>query len=147
MRLFCSTCEKDVTENIAVYENVDGVIVHCGECNYPLMFVGYDEPNWFGNIKELAGSEAVEEQPSLFSENISCSDSCSCNSSACSDCDEDDEKEEVDRFTKRVTFTIEDLEFMQELLIEKASSERYAKRSSFSLFNKVSEILRLRNDK
>lgn len=107
MKLFCSTCEKEVTDNITVFENVDGVIVHCNECMYPLIFVGYDEPNWFGNNPD----QTVADQLSLFDNSCECS-SCSC-SERTEEVVEDGEDEDYDQFDD-ISFTEEDLDLFEE---------------------------------
>lgn len=63
MKLFCSTCKEEVTDNIAVYENVDGFTIHCGTCNEPIVQLAFDDP-W---LQERATTKEQEEtQMSLF---------------------------------------------------------------------------------
>lgn len=105
MKLFCAVCEKEVTDNIAVFENIDGVIVHCGDCNYPLLFVPYDEPGWFGNpLEDTKGSckEPEEIQPDLFDDECSCDDCC-----------EDKLFEDI---KEKVAFTAEDIDYLHRLV-------------------------------
>ena len=128
MKLFCAVCEKEVTDNIAVFENVDGVIVHCGECNYPLLFVPYDEPGWFGNPiegpqdAEGAPHAPAAEQLDLFGADCDCTGCDSCSDQPPTD------------FMEKITFTAEDLDYMYEIL--EGDIEKLNKR-----YDQLTEIL------
>jgi hypothetical protein len=141
MQLFCANCEENVTDNIAVYENVDGVIVHCGDCNFPIMFIGYDEPNWFGNDGELnmdnftPGEEMSEEQLNLYDEDTQCD---------CDRCSEECEEAYEQEKTTSLMFTTEDLDQMEKAMIAKTKRLRKSLDTASELLDKLQTLQAMR---
>lgn len=158
MRLFCASCEKDVSDNIAVYENVDGVLVHCGDCNFPLMFVGYDEPDWFGSLpkqstevaNDIEEEEEVmsEEQLNLYDNDKKC-DSCGC-ANACSpesfnEIDYDAEYGLDDTpAPSKLTFTTDDLLLLEKSLYSRHNRLRKSMDNNWDLLEKIQTLIGMR---
>lgn len=134
MKLFCAVCEKEVTDNIAVYENVDGILVHCGECNYPLMFVDYNEPGWFGNpmpdvdCSEGSCCDSCRDQMDLFDDTESSSDDLECESEV----------------TQKLVFTSDDLDLMEKALAAKVNITESLLDKYIGLLDKIKTLQELR---
>lgn len=147
MKLFCSACQKDVSDNIAVYENVEGVLAHCGDCNYPLLFIAYGEEtllNANGALSEgfhsVIQDHSEEQQLDLYDDDCTCS---GCDLPEVID-SEDISFDGEEQTKERVVFTNEDIDTMDTLLSSKVNRLRKSLDKAYDLLEKLRAIQELR---
>lgn len=129
MKVYCGVCDKDATKNADVYENVDGFIFHCGDCNAPIVEISFEEMGIFAKTPKVEAqeTEVEEDQPSLFTET---------DEKECEDC------QECDMSGRRIpSLNLEDLEFIQMALTRKISNQVKALNKTQSTLSKIEDIM------
>lgn len=130
MKLYCANCDKDATKNADVYENVDGFIFHCGDCNAPIVEISFDEADRMKYKDEdacEAKTEITEEHPNLFDQDFSSVT--------------EDECEECRRCDDTAVLTTEDLEYIYKSLNAKLERQGSAYNKTMILMDKIESFI------